>query len=125
MPPERESTPLLVRNVLELKVVERLLDSGLKLQQARQAVECLRGDLGAGVASSRLVLVGTRSVLARSDEAESSIYWPAVKGLRRLPLSGVVSELEAAIVEIGTPPPLSDPGHPAAGYVPSAKAAER
>ena len=33
-------------DVLELKVIKRLLDAGLKLQQARQAVECLRGDLG-------------------------------------------------------------------------------
>ena len=54
-------------DVLELKVIKRLLDAGLKLQQARQAVECLRGDLGADLASSQLVLVGSRSVLAHSD----------------------------------------------------------
>ena len=35
------------RDVLELKVIKRLLDAGLKLQQARRAVECLRSDLGA------------------------------------------------------------------------------
>src|SRR5665811_2552286 len=29
-------------DVLELKVIKRLLDAGLKLRQARQAVECLR-----------------------------------------------------------------------------------
>ena len=44
-------------DVLELKVIKRLLDAGLKLQQARQAVECLRGDLGVDLASSQLVLV--------------------------------------------------------------------
>ncbi len=54
-------------DVLELKVIKRLLDAGLKLQQARQAVECLRGDLGADLASSQLVLAGSRSVLAQSD----------------------------------------------------------
>ena len=43
-------------DVLELKVIKRLLDAGLKLQQARQAVECLRGDLGVDLASAQLVL---------------------------------------------------------------------
>src|SRR5271157_2414373 len=40
-------------DVLELKVIKRLLDAGLKLQQARRAVECLRGDLGADLTSSQ------------------------------------------------------------------------
>ena len=43
-------------DVLELKVIKRLLDAGLKLQQARQAVECLRGDLGVDLGSAQLVL---------------------------------------------------------------------
>jgi hypothetical protein len=43
-----------------------------------------------------------------------------------LPLSGVVSELEAAIVEIRKTTPTTRPaGHPAAAYLASAKAAER
>ena len=39
------STP--TRDVLELKVIKQLLDAGISLQSARQAVECLREDLGA------------------------------------------------------------------------------
>ncbi len=73
------------RDVLELKVIKRLLDAGLKLQQARQAVECLRGDLGEELASAQLVLA-----LLAGGQGVFNI----------LPLSGVVSELEAAIVEI-------------------------
>jgi hypothetical protein len=43
-----------------------------------------------------------------------------------LPLSGVVKELEAAIVEIEIPKPaLRSPRHPAAVYMASAEAAER
>jgi hypothetical protein len=42
-----------------------------------------------------------------------------------LPLSGVVSELEAAIVEIAGSAPAQRPaGHPAAEYLASAEAAE-
>ena len=54
-------------DVLELKVIKQLLDSGISLQSARRAVECLREDLGSDLASANLVLTGTSSVLARSN----------------------------------------------------------
>jgi len=55
------------RDVLELKVIKQLLDAGLKLQQARQAVECLRDEMGGDLASAQLVMAGSRSVLAHSN----------------------------------------------------------
>jgi len=113
-------------DVLELKVIKRLLDAGLKLQQARQAVDCLRGDLGADLASSQLVLAGSRSVLAHSDGEVVDLLAGGQGVFNILPLSGVVSELEAAIVEIRKAAPTTRPaGHPAAAYLASAKAAER
>jgi DNA-binding transcriptional MerR regulator len=116
-------------DVLELKVIKRLLDAGLKLQQARQAVECLRGDLGADLASSQLVLVGSRSVLAQSDGEVVDLLAGGQGVFNILPLSGVVSELEAAIVEIAAnATPTTGPrpaGHPAAEYLSAAEAAER
>jgi DNA-binding transcriptional MerR regulator len=118
-------------DVLELKVIKRLLDAGLKLQQARQAVECLRGDLGADLASSQLVLVGSRSVLAQSDGEVVDLLAGGQGVFNILPLSGVVSELEAAIVGIAdtapatTPSPTPRPaGHPAAEYLATAEAAD-
>jgi DNA-binding transcriptional MerR regulator len=116
------------RDVLELKVIKRLLDAGLKLQQARQAVECLRGDLGVDLASSQLVLAGSRSVLAHSDGDVVDLLAGGQGVFNILPLSAVVSELEAAIVEIREPsaPPQPRPErHPAAGYLAAAEAAER
>jgi DNA-binding transcriptional MerR regulator len=111
-------------DVLELKVIKRLLDAGLKLQQARQAVECLRGDLGVDLASAQLVLAGTRSVLAQSDGEVVDLLAGGQGVFNILPLSGVVSELDAAIVEIrgegAAPLPSS---HPAAGYAAPAQQA--
>lgn len=123
-------------DVLELKVIKRLLDAGLKLQQARQAVECLRGDLGADLASSQLVLAGTRSVLAQTDGEVVDLLAGGQGVFNILPLSGVVSELEAAIVgiraeaaeaaEAAERPASTRPGgHPAADYLAEAEAAER
>jgi len=48
-------------------VVKQLLDAGVSLQRARKAIECLRTDLGAEVASASLVLAGPASVLAQTD----------------------------------------------------------
>jgi DNA-binding transcriptional MerR regulator len=114
------------RDVLELKVIKQLLDAGLKLKQARQAVECLRGDLGVDLASTQLVLAGSRSVLAHSNGEVVDLLAGGQGVFNVLSLSGVVEELEAAIVEIGAPLPARETTqHPAGEYLAPPKAAER
>jgi len=107
-------------DVVELKVIKRLLDAGMKLQQARQAVECLRGDLGVDLASAQLVLADGRSILATSDGELVDLLAGGQGVFNVLPLSGVVSELEAAIVELTAPAaadPAPDQRHPAGAYL--------
>ena len=87
-------------DVLELKVIKQLLDGGISLQRARKAVECLRAGLGADLASANLVLVGTDSVLAHSDGEVVDLLKGGQGVLNIVPLSGVVEELDAAIVEL-------------------------
>ena len=87
-------------DVLELKVIKQLLDAGISLQRARRAVECLRGGLGADLASANLVLVGTDSVLARSDGEVVDLLKGGQGVLNIVPLSGVLEELDAAILQI-------------------------
>src|SRR2546421_11413300 len=55
------------RDLLELKVIKRLLDAGVALQSARRAIECLRSG-GDDLASANLILQGSRSVLATSGD---------------------------------------------------------
>jgi DNA-binding transcriptional MerR regulator len=115
-------------DVLELKVIKRLLDAGLKLQQARQAIECLRGDLGVDLASAQLVLADSRSILATSDGELVDLLAGGQGVFNVLPLSGVVSELEAAIVELtATPADESAPDerHPAGAYLATGGSARR
>jgi len=88
-------------DVLELKVIKQLLDAGISLQRARRAVECLRAGLGAEVASANLVLVGTDSILARGDGEVVDLLKGGQGVLNIVPLSGVVEELDAAIVQMG------------------------
>jgi DNA-binding transcriptional MerR regulator len=104
-------------DVVELKVIKQLLDAGISLQRARRAVECLREGLGADVASANLVLVGTDSVLAHSDGEVVDLLKGGQGVLNIVPLSGVIEELDAAILEIGrsplSPPDMSGSRHPA------------
>jgi DNA-binding transcriptional MerR regulator len=115
-------------DVVELKVIKRLLDAGLKLQQARQAVECLRGDLGVDLASAQLVLADGRSILATTDGQLVDLLAGGQGVFNVLPLSGVVSELEAAIVELAGPDAVEsapDERHPAGAYLAAGGAAQR
>jgi len=88
------------RDVLELKVIKQLLDGGVSLRSARQAVECLRQDLGTDLASANLVLTGTRSVLARSNGEVVDLLAGGQGVFNIVPLSGVVGELDADIADI-------------------------
>ena len=87
-------------DLLELKVVKQLLDAGVSLQRARRAIDCLRNDLGADVASASLVLAGAGSVLARSDGEVVDLLRGGQGVLNIVPLGGVVDELDAAIHRI-------------------------
>jgi DNA-binding transcriptional MerR regulator len=91
------------RDLLELKVIKRLLDAGISLQAARRALEVLRVS-GEDVASANLVLSGTQSVLARTGEEIIDLLKGGQGVLNIVALAGVVSELEAAIHDLATLP---------------------
>lgn len=84
-------------DVLEVKVIKSLLNSGLSLSRARQAVECLRRALGADLASSSLVLSDTGSVLAHSDGDLVDLLRGGQGVFNIIPLANVVAELTTTI----------------------------
>jgi len=88
------------RDLLELKVIKQLLDSGLSLHSARRAVDCLRQDMGADLASANLVLTSQRSVLARSEGEVVDLLAGGQGVFNIVPLAGVVGELDADIADI-------------------------
>jgi DNA-binding transcriptional MerR regulator len=96
-------------DLVQLKVIKRLLDSGVSLQAARRAIDCLRSS-GDDLASANLVIDDRRSVLARSGEEIIDLLKGGQTVLNIVPLGGVVSELEAAITDLGL---AGDGGHSA------------
>ncbi len=90
------------RDLLELKVIKQLLDAGIKLQQARRAIACLR-DAGEDLATVNLVIAGENSVLARSGEEIVDLLRGG-QGVFNIvsivSLARVVGELEAAVLDL-------------------------
>src|SRR3954471_16342541 len=93
------------RDLVALKVIKSLLDAGLSLQTARKAIDYLRDHLGEDLASSSLVLDGSRSVLVRTGEDIVDVVRQGQGVLNIVPLSGLVEQLEASIHEIA---PVAD-----------------
>ncbi len=84
-------------DVLEVKVIKSLLNSGVSLLRARQAVECLRRSLGADLAASSLVLSDAGSVLAHDDGELVDLLRGGQGVFNIVPLATVVAELTTTL----------------------------
>jgi DNA-binding transcriptional MerR regulator len=83
-------------DVLEVKVIKSLLDSGVALTRARQALACLRSSLGADVASSTLVIGENGSILADAEGLVDLLR--GGQGVFNIvPMAGVVAQLETSL----------------------------
>jgi len=103
------------KDLLELKVIKRLLDAGIKLESIREAFDYLRESLGEDVASAHLVIDGTSAVLVRGSELIDVVNRYQGQGvLNLLPMDGVVSELDAAVRELHPDHAQADPAAPPA-----------
>jgi len=88
------------RNLLELKVVKNLLDSGIRLEQVREVFTYLKDELGEDIATANLVVNGSQPTLVRSGEEIIDLLSNGQGVLNILPLSGVIDELDEKIVEL-------------------------
>jgi len=85
-------------DLLQLKVIKRLIDAGISLQQSRAAIDCLRSS-GENVATANLVIEQKRAML-RSGEEITDLLRGGQGMLNILPMAGVVSEVDAAILQL-------------------------
>lgn len=86
-------------DLLELKVIKQLLDAGVKLQQARRAITCVR-ESGGDLAAANLVIGAEGTVLARSGEEIVDLLRGGQGVFNIVPLAPVVDEVDAAIVRL-------------------------
>ena len=92
-------------DLVELKVIKSLLDAGVSLGACRATVEYLRDNLGEDLATANLVISGDRPLLVRDDGEIIDLLRKGQGVLSVVPLSGVMRQLDAAILELRPPPP--------------------
>ena len=80
-------------DLVRLKVVKNLLDAGIKLQTARKAIEYLREQLGADLASAHLVIDGSNAVLVQTGDQIVDLLRNGQGVLNIVALGPVVSDL--------------------------------
>ncbi len=103
------------RDLVELKVIKQMLDAGISLQSARTAIEYLRTQLGADLASAHLVLDGTRTVLVKTDDQIVDLLRHGQGVLNVIPLGPVVDDIDSTLRSVGAGEQLSfDTGSPRA-----------
>ena len=86
-------------DLLQLKVIKRLLDAGIDLRYARKAIDCLRSS-GEDVATANLVIEEGRAVLRSGEEIIDLLKGGQAVLNITVPMAGVVSEVDAAILEL-------------------------
>ena len=89
------------RDILEVKVVKSLLDAGVALARARQAVDCLRDGLGVDLATASLVLTSSQSVLAASNGELVDLLRGGQGVFNIVPMSSVVADIDGQLVTDG------------------------
>jgi DNA-binding transcriptional MerR regulator len=87
------------RDLVELKVIKSLLDAGVSLKQARTAIDYLRQNLGADLATANLVINGSGSILARNGDELIDILRNGQTVFNIVALAGVQEQVDAAIRE--------------------------
>jgi len=89
------------RDLLELKVVKTLLDSGIKLESVREAFSYLRDHLGEDIASAQLIISGGSAILVRDDDELIDVLKRGQGVMTNLlSLGGVQKEVDDAIVHL-------------------------
>jgi DNA-binding transcriptional MerR regulator len=88
------------RDLVELKVIKRLLDADISLQAARKAIEYLRTELGTDLASAHLVLDGGNTVLVQTGDQIVDLLRNGQGVLNIVALGPVVDDLATELEHV-------------------------
>lgn len=95
------------KDLLELRVIKTLLDSGIKLESVRDVFDYLREHVDADIASAHLVINGSSVVLCQGDEL-IDVLARGQGVLNVLSLAGVKQEVDIQLLPItGSPAPVA------------------
>lgn len=87
------------RDLLELKIVKKLRDAGIDLENVRDVFAYLREHIDTDIAAAHLVINGNSVVLCDGDQL-IDVLRGGQGVLNILPLAGVRDEVDATIVDL-------------------------
>lgn len=94
------------RDLLELKLVKTMLDSGIKLESVRDAFAYLRSE-GTDISAARLVIAEGSATLVRGDaemiDVINRVHGQGVLNLNLVTLDGMKGQVDAAVLELRRP----------------------
>ena len=93
------------RDLLELRIIKTLLDSGIKLESVRDVFNNLRDSVGTDISSANIVISGTSSVVLSTNDELIELMSRGQGVLNILPLAGVKAGVDAGIRSL---PPETD-----------------
>lgn len=100
------------RDLLELKVIKKLLDAGIRLESIRDVFAYMREHVDTDISAAHLVIDGSSVVLCNGDEL-IDVLRHGQGVLNILPMSGVRDEIDRQIISF-TP---GEVGEGAAGHL--------
>lgn len=90
------------RDLLELKVIKKLIDAGIRLESVRDVFAYLRNHVDTDISAAHIVIEGSSVILCDGDEL-IDILRGGQGVLNVLPLSGVRDEVDREIVSLAAP----------------------
>ena len=96
------------RDLLELKIIKKLLDAGIKLESVRDVFAYLRNHVDSDITSAHIVINGN-SVLLCDGEDLIDVLRGGQGVLNVLPLSGVRDEVDSNIISLQVDSPIATP----------------
>lgn len=100
------------RDLLELRVVKKLLDAGIRLEAIRSVFDYMRSHVDTEIGAAHLVIDGSTVLLCDGDEL-IDVLRHGQGVLNVLPMSGVRDEVDKRIISLAP----DVPGDPAVGTV--------
>ena len=88
------------RDLLELRIIKKLLDAGIRLESVRKAFTYMRSHADSDIVSAHLVISGDSVILCQGDQL-IDVVRQGQGVLNVLPLIGVKDEVDANIVSMG------------------------
>jgi DNA-binding transcriptional MerR regulator len=96
------------RDLVQLKVIRRLLDAGIGLVKIRRVVAFLGTQLGEDLASASLIVNSSESLLVHHDGELVDALRHGQGVFSVVALGALSAELDGAISEFGLPAPAAD-----------------